>query len=55
MSQEDLAEAADVHPTWISRLENGGVNPSWGTVRRIALALGVSVAVIAEQAERRGG
>lgn len=52
ISQEALAHAADTHPTWISHLESGRNNPSWGTVRRIASALGVSMAALAERSER---
>jgi transcriptional regulator with XRE-family HTH domain len=51
ISQEDLAHAADTHPTWISHLESGRNNPSWGTVRRIAAALEVSVSDLARLAE----
>jgi transcriptional regulator with XRE-family HTH domain len=52
MTQEELAHAADTHPTWISHLESGRNNPAWGTVRRLAAALGVSVSELAALAER---
>lgn len=45
-----LAHGADLHPTWLSHIE-AGRNPSWGTVRRIAAALGVEVSDLARLAE----
>lgn len=44
MSQEDVARAADVSLSAITKLEAGSVEPTWATVRAIAKALGVSVA-----------
>jgi transcriptional regulator with XRE-family HTH domain len=55
LSQEEVAHGADLHPTWLSHVE-AGRNPAWGTVRRIATALGVEVselARLAEEIERR--
>lgn len=52
LSQEQLAIQADTHPTWISHLESGRNNPSWGTVQRISAALGVTVSELASRAER---
>ena len=37
LKQKELAHAADVNGTAISHLEHGRVNPSWGTVKRIAV------------------
>lgn len=54
LSQEELAHQADIHPTWISHLESGRNNPSWGTVRRIAAALGVRLSELASLAEQLG-
>ena len=50
LSQEQVANGADLHPTWISHIE-GGSNPAWGTVKRIAYALGVEVSELAKLAE----
>jgi transcriptional regulator with XRE-family HTH domain len=50
LSQEEVAHGADIHPTWISHIE-GGSNPAWGTVRRIASSLGVEVSEIARLGE----
>ncbi|HEX2266159.1 MAG TPA: helix-turn-helix transcriptional regulator, partial [Solirubrobacterales bacterium] len=41
LSQEALGLRADIHPTWISHMESGRVNPTWGNVRRIAKGLRV--------------
>lgn len=43
--------AAGIHPTWISHIESGRNNPAWGSVRRIAAALDVSLADLAALAE----
>jgi transcriptional regulator with XRE-family HTH domain len=52
LSQEALGLAADIHPTWISHVESGRVNPTWGNVRRIAVGLRVPLPVLAALAER---
>lgn len=41
LSQEALADLADVHRTYIGMLERGEKNATLGTLERIALALGV--------------
>lgn len=51
LSQEALGLRADIHPTWISHMESGRVNPTWGNVRRIALGLRVPLPVLAALAE----
>lgn len=51
LSQEALGHSADIHPTWISHIESGRVNPTWGNVRRIAAGLQVSLPVLAALAE----
>jgi transcriptional regulator with XRE-family HTH domain len=51
LSQEALGLRADIHPTWISHMESGRVNPTWGNVRRIAVGLRVPLPVLAELAE----
>jgi transcriptional regulator with XRE-family HTH domain len=51
LSQEALGLRADIHPTWISHLESGRVNPTWGNVRRIAKGLQVPLPVLAALAE----
>lgn len=51
LSQEALGLRANIHPTWISHLESGRVNPTWGNVCRIADGLGVRVWALAALAE----
>jgi transcriptional regulator with XRE-family HTH domain len=58
MSQEELGGQADIHPTWISHIESGRINPTWGNVRRIADGLEVDLwdlAKLAEKLEREFG
>jgi len=52
LSQEALGEAADIHATWISHIESGRINPTWGNVRRIAKGLKVPLPQLAELAEK---
>jgi len=44
LTQEKLAEKADLHPVYISALERGVENTSLDTMARIAKALNVQVA-----------
>lgn len=58
LSQEALGEKAGIHSTWISHIESGRINPTWGNVRRIAKGLEVPlerVAVLSEDYERQLG
>lgn len=48
---EDLALAAEMHPTYLSGIERGRRNPTWRKLCGLADALDVSVAVLASQAE----
>jgi transcriptional regulator with XRE-family HTH domain len=52
LSQEALGERAEIHPTWISHIESGRINPTWGNVRRIAYGLEVPLRHLAELAEK---
>jgi transcriptional regulator with XRE-family HTH domain len=56
LSQETLGHRSGIHPTWISHIESGRINPTWGNVRRIARGLKVplpELAALAEEFERR--
>ena len=55
LSQEELGLQAEIHPTWISHLESGRNNPAWGSVRRIAGALGLKVSELAALMEELEG
>jgi transcriptional regulator with XRE-family HTH domain len=50
-TQVQLGKAASLHSTWISHIESGHTNPTWGNVRRIAVALGIRLSDLAELAE----
>jgi transcriptional regulator with XRE-family HTH domain len=51
LSQEELGRRSDIHMTWISHIESGRPNPTWGNVRRIAYGLDVPLAQLAALAE----
>ena len=51
LSQEALGERSEIHPTWISHIESGRINPTWGNVRRSARGLKVPLPRLAELAE----
>jgi transcriptional regulator with XRE-family HTH domain len=52
LSQEELGLRAEIHPTWVGHIESGRNHPAWGSVRRIASGLGVSLAELAALAEK---
>ena len=51
-TQEDLAHRAGLTVAAFARIERGHANPTWTTVRRIAVALEVSLAGLGEAVER---
>jgi transcriptional regulator with XRE-family HTH domain len=53
LSQEALAEKADVHPTYIGLLERGQRTPGIDVAERIANALGRKLSQLIAQAERK--
>lgn len=52
MSQEALAEAADMHWTYISMVERSRCNPTVNTLFRLADAMGLEASDILKKAER---
>ena len=48
LSQRELANLSDVHPTNLGKIERGRANPSVETLARIAAALGSTVAELTE-------
>jgi transcriptional regulator with XRE-family HTH domain len=51
LTQSGLARRVGLDPSQVSRLEKGKGNPRWGTAKRIAVGLGVTLAELATVAE----
>jgi transcriptional regulator with XRE-family HTH domain len=51
-TQEDLAHRAGLTVAAFARIERGHANPTWTTVRRIAVALEVSLEALGDAVER---
>lgn len=54
LSQENLAERARLHPTYVSMVERGVRNPTLNVAARIAKALKVDLPRLIEEAELQG-
>ena len=52
LTQERVAEAADLHPNYVSSVERGERNISICNIARIAGALGVTMAALVAEHER---
>lgn len=52
VTQEALARDAELTTATLSLIERGEANPTWDTLKKIAAALGVSVAELAKLAEK---
>lgn len=52
LSIEALAQAADMHPTYLGRIERGGASPTWGKITSLARALDVPLSALLETAEQ---
>jgi DNA-binding XRE family transcriptional regulator len=52
MTQESLAHSAGITTGTLSLIERGQSNPAWGTVHRIATALGSSMGEVGKLADR---
>lgn len=52
LSQEALAERADLHRNWVSMIERGKHAPALDSIFALADALGIEAAKLVEQAER---
>lgn len=55
LSQASLAEKADLTPTSIGEVESGRHEPTYGTMRRLAGGLGVSLPDLVKRIEDAGG
>lgn len=52
-TQEQVANVASMHATYVSDIERGARNPSWEAVARLAKGMGVGVADIATEFDKR--
>lgn len=51
-TQESLAEACDLHPTYLSKLERGHKSPTLRVLFRLADAMGVTPSALVKGVER---
>lgn len=52
ITQEALAQEAGITVGHMSMIERGHSNPTWGTVKHVAMALDVPIADLAKLSER---
>jgi transcriptional regulator with XRE-family HTH domain len=52
LTQEAVSLRADLHQRWVSNVENGKRNPSYGSLRRLAAGLDLSASELLVRAER---
>ena len=52
LSQEQLAERADVHPTYVGLVERGLRNPTLDVAERLAAAVGAKLSDVLREAEK---
>lgn len=52
LTQEQLANDTDLHQRWISNVETGKRNPSYGSLRRLAAGLGLYASELLARAEQ---
>jgi transcriptional regulator with XRE-family HTH domain len=51
LTQEQLANDTDLHQRWISNVETGKRNPSYGSLRRLAVGLHLTASELLARAE----
>ena len=52
LSQEDFADKADIHRTYVSSIELGKVDVGIGTAYKVAAALDLPLSTLIKEAER---
>jgi transcriptional regulator with XRE-family HTH domain len=52
LTQEQLANSTDLHQRWISNVETGKRNPSYGSLRRLAAGLELTASELLARAEQ---
>ncbi len=55
LSQEELAELADLHRTFIGRIERGETNVTLVNIKKISKGLKVSISKLFEEPEKSAG
>lgn len=51
LTQTELGERAEIHATWVSHLESGRLNPTIGSVFRLAKGLGIKPSELVSRTE----
>jgi transcriptional regulator with XRE-family HTH domain len=52
LTQEQLANDTDLHQRWVSNIETGKRNPSYGSLRRLAAGLDLTASELLQRAEQ---
>ncbi len=52
LTQEQLANDTDLHQRWVSNVETGKRNPSYGSLRRLAAGLDLTASELLQRAEQ---
>jgi transcriptional regulator with XRE-family HTH domain len=52
ITQEQIANDTDLHQRWISNIETGKRNPSYGSLRRLAAGLDLTASELIARAEQ---
>jgi transcriptional regulator with XRE-family HTH domain len=52
LTQEQLAHETELHQRWISNVETGKRNPSYGSLRRLAAGLDLTASELLSRAEQ---
>jgi transcriptional regulator with XRE-family HTH domain len=52
ITQEELSLRSELHQRWISNVETGKRNPSYGSLRRLAAGLGLTASELLQRAEQ---
>ena len=51
MTQEQLAQRSEIHPTYISHLESGRRNLTWTAMKKISVGLGITATELVQRTE----
>lgn len=51
LKQIALAKRSGISASWLSRIESGDYDPTWGDMRKVAAGLGVPLEIVVRRAE----